>query len=264
MGERGALFAVLRLTILGSGTSHGVPMIGCRCPVCTSTDPHDKRTRPSIAVEIDGHYVLVDTAPEMRLQLVAAGIGYVESVLFTHDHADHVHGIDDVRRFNEQLGHAVPVYAAPSVLEALQTRFPYIFSYQYFGGGIPSLDLHPIAGPFELFGQRIVPIPVFHGQLPVLGFRFGPVAYVTDTSAIPESSLELLRGVDVLILDALRREAHPTHFNFEQALEMVELLQPREAYFTHLTHGMSHRDLEGLFPKGVRPAFDGLILEFPQ
>lgn len=253
---------MLTVTVLGSGTSHGVPMIGCRCPVCTSTDPRDRRTRPSIVVGIDGHNALIDTSPELRLQLVAAGIDEVETVLFTHSHADHLHGIDDVRRFNEQLQRPIPVHAAPRVLEDIRARFGYIFAHQYFGGGIPSLDLRPIDGPFALFGREVLPVPVLHGTTPVLGFRIGSFAYVTDTNNIPPASQRLLRDLDVLILDGLRREAHPTHFNFEQAMGMVERLGPRRAYLTHLTHGALHADLERAFPPGVHPAYDGLRLEF--
>ena len=252
---------MLSVTILGSGTSHGVPMIGCHCAVCDSADRRDKRTRPSLVIGMGGHNVLIDTSPELRLQLVAAGIDTVEAVLYTHGHADHVHGIDDLRRFNEQLRYPIPVYGAPDLLEELRQRFGYIFTHQYFGGGIPSLDLRPIDGPFELFGQQIVPVAVLHGRTPVLGYRIGGFAYVTDTSEIPDDSLALLAGLDVLVLDALRQEAHPTHFNFAQALAVVEALRPRRAYFTHLTHGASHKELLGLFPDGVEPAYDGMTLE---
>jgi phosphoribosyl 1,2-cyclic phosphate phosphodiesterase len=252
---------VLTVTILGSGTSHGVPMIGCDCPICTSSDPRDKRTRPSIVLGIDGHNVLVDTAPELRLQLVATGIGHIESVLYTHGHADHVHGIDDLRRFNEQLHGPLPVYAAPDLLADLRRRFSYIFNHSYIGGGIPSLDLRPIDGPFMLYGRKIVPIPVWHGPTPVLAFRCGRFAYVTDTNNIPAASQAQLRGLDVLILDALRQQPHPTHFNFEQALEMVEILRPRVTYFTHLTHTTLHAAVEPTLPDGVRLAYDGLRLE---
>ncbi len=252
---------MLEITVLGSGTSHGVPMIGCDCRVCTSTDPRDKRSRPSIVVGIGTHNVLIDTAPELRLQLVAAGILHIDSVLYTHGHADHVHGIDDLRRFNEQIRGPVPVYAVPALLDDLRARFPYIFAHQFIGGGIPALDLHAIDGPFTLYGQEIIPIPVWHGPTPVLGFRFGRFAYVTDTNYIPPASEELLRDLDLLILDALRVEPHPTHFNFEQALEVVRLLRPRRTYFTHLTHTTLHAEVEPTLPSSVHLAYDGLRLE---
>jgi phosphoribosyl 1,2-cyclic phosphate phosphodiesterase len=252
---------MLQITVLGSGTSHGVPMIGCLCRVCTSTDPHDKRTRPSIVVGIGERNILIDTSPELRLQLVANHILHIDSVLYTHGHADHVHGVDDLRRFNERIGGPVPVYGEPDLLEDLKRRFPYIFTHQFVGGGIPSLELRGIDGPFDLYGQHIVPVRVWHGMTPVLGFRFGRFAYVTDTSSIPEQSMALLRGLDVLILDALRIEPHPTHFNFAQALEVVKLLRPKQTYFTHLTHTTLHAKPEPPLPPGVFLAYDGLRLE---
>jgi phosphoribosyl 1,2-cyclic phosphate phosphodiesterase len=252
---------MLKITILGSGTSHGVPMIGCLCRVCTSTDPRDKRTRPSIVVGIGERNILIDTSPELRLQLVANGILHIDSVLYTHGHADHVHGVDDLRRFNEQIHGPVPVYGDRDLLKDLERRFPYIFAHQFVGGGIPSLELHEITGPFDLYGQHIVPVPVWHGRTPVLGFRFGRFAYVTDTSEIPEQSMALLGGLDVLILDALRIEPHPTHFNFAQALEVVSILRPKRTYFTHLTHTTLHAETEPTLPEGVFLAYDGLRLE---
>jgi len=251
----------VKITVLGSGTSHGVPMIGCDCRVCTSSDPRDKRTRPSIVVGIGERNILIDTSPELRLQLVANHIPTIDSVLYTHEHADHMHGVDDLRRFNERLRGPVPVYGAPRVLRDLRERFPYIFAHQGVGGGIPSLELHVIDGPFDLYGQTILPAPVWHGHTPVLAFRFGAFAYVTDTNNIPDQSLALLGGLDVLILDALRAEPHPTHFNFSQALEIVRLLQPRYTYFTHLTHTTLHAEVEPTLPENVFLAYDGLRLE---
>lgn len=239
-------------------------MIGCNCRVCTSPDPRDKRTRPSIVVAVGEHNLLIDTSPELRLQLVATGITHIEAVLYTHGHADHVHGIDDLRRFNEQLHGPLPVYAATDLLEDLQRRFSYIFGHSYVGGGIPALDLHAIEGPFSLFGQRIVPISVWHGPTPVLAFRFGRFAYVTDTSHIPEESMAQLRDLDTLVLDALRQEPHPTHFNFAQALEVVRMLTPRRTYFTHLTHSTLHAEVEATLPPGVLLAHDGLRLEIEE
>jgi phosphoribosyl 1,2-cyclic phosphate phosphodiesterase len=251
---------MMRVTLLGTGTSHGVPMISCSCAVCRSTDPRDKRTRPSIVVSYEhGPNVLVDTSPELRLQLVATGITRIDAVLFTHSHADHIHGIDDLRRFNEWLSGGVPVYAAPSVLADIRTRFPYIFAHGgQLGGGIPSLELHSIEGPFDLDGRRIVPIPVWHGTLPVLGFRFGAFAYVTDCSRIPPASLEALRGLDVLVLDALRRKPHPTHFSLAEAIVVAQELCPRRTYLTHLTHDISHREISAQLPPGIKLGYDGL------
>jgi phosphoribosyl 1,2-cyclic phosphate phosphodiesterase len=257
-GER-----MLTVTVLGSGTSHGVPMIGCQCRVCTSTDPRDSRTRPSIVLGIDGHNVLIDTSPELRLQLINAGIDQIEEVLYTHGHADHVHGIDDLRRFNESLHGPVPVYAAAELLRDIQVRFHYIFSHQLVGGGIPSFDLRPIDGPITLHGRTVTPIPVWHGDTPVFGYRVDGFAYVTDTNFVPESSQALLRDLDVLMIDALRREPHPTHFSFAEALGMVTILRPKRTYFTHLTHTTLHAEVEPELPDNVFLAYDGLRLEFP-
>jgi phosphoribosyl 1,2-cyclic phosphate phosphodiesterase len=262
----GSTHQPLTVTVLGSGTSHGVPMIGCECRVCTSTDPRDQRTRPSIVVGIGPHNLLIDTAPELRLQLVANHIMSIDGILYTHGHADHMHGIDDVRRFNEQLHAPLPVYATPELLEEIRARFPYIFAHQYIGGGLPSLDLRPfdVDRPFTLFGQRIVPIPVLHGILPVIAYRFGRFAYVTDVSTIPEDSFRRLEGVDILIIDALRRDPHPTHFNFDQAFAVVQQLGARYTYFTHLTHTTLHAEVEARLPRWVRLAYDGLRLEIQQ
>ncbi len=256
----------LTVTILGSGTSHGVPMIGCECRVCTSTDPRDQRTRPSIVVGSGPHNLLIDTAPELRLQLVANGIRSIESILYTHGHADHMHGIDDVRRFNEQLQAPLPVYGTPALLDEIRARFPYIFGHQYLGGGLPSLDLRAIDvdRPLTLFGQRIMPIPVLHGMLPVTAYRFGRFAYVTDVSSIPEDSFRRLEGIDILIIDALRRDPHPTHFNFSQAFSVVQRLGVRHTFFTHLTHTTLHAEVEARLPRWVRLAYDGMRLEIAQ
>lgn len=251
----------MRVTVLGSGTSHGVPMIGCACEVCTSGDPHDRRSRPSIVVGVAGGTILVDTAPELRLQAIANGLRRVDAVLFTHTHADHVHGIDDLRAFNALQGGAIPIYGSPASMRDIHARFDYIFAHSVAGGGIPMLELHPVEGPFEVLGESVVPVTVLHGRLPVYGYRFGRFAYVTDCSAIPEPSMALLHGLDVLILDALRHRPHPTHFNIEQALEVIARLRPRRAYLTHLTHDVLHQRVNAELPPGVALAYDGLTFE---
>jgi phosphoribosyl 1,2-cyclic phosphate phosphodiesterase len=251
----------MKVTVLGSGTSHGVPMISCECAVCASTDPHDKRSRPSIVVQVEAGTILVDTAPELRLQAVAHGVKHVDAVLFTHTHADHAHGIDDLRAYNIRQGGPLPLYGSLASMEDIRARFGYIFQSNPFGGGIPMLDLHPVEGPFEVVGQTVVPVTVLHGYLPVYGYRFGRFAYVTDCSLIPDESMALLQDLDVLILDALRHREHPTHFNIPQALDIIAQLGPRQAYLTHLTHDIMHsRDGRDL-PKGVELAYDGLTFE---
>src|SRR5579859_930963 len=205
----------VRLTFLGTGTSHGIPVIGCRCAVCRSVDPRDKRYRPAVVIEWRQRTILIDTPPELRLQLLRADIASVDALLFTHTHADHVFGLDDVRVFNQRQGRALPAYGTAESLANLRRQFYYIFADGPVGGGKPELDLRtiaPIDRLFDVAGLPVQPIPVFHGTTTVLGFRFGNLAYVTDTNRIPDESLGLLAGLDVLILDALRYQHHPTHF----------------------------------------------------
>lgn len=251
----------MKLTFLGTGTSTGVPMIACHCPVCTSSDPHDKRTRPSVLLEYDGRAVVIDTAPDLREQALREGMVRLDAVVFTHTHADHVLGLDDVRVFYFRQRQPIPIYADPDSMENIRRIFQYIFDQTYPYGGIAKLDPHLIDGPFELFGQRWTPLPVLHGNMPVLGFRFGRSAYVTDFSAIPDSTIPLLEGLDVLILDALRHTPHPTHSNLKQSLEWVERLKPARAFFTHIAHELAHEETNATLPPNVRLAYDGLKLD---
>ncbi|MFQ5591794.1 MAG: MBL fold metallo-hydrolase [Phycisphaerae bacterium] len=250
----------IEVTILGSGTSHGVPMIGCRCAVCTSSDPHDRRTRPSIWVRMGRQQILVDTSPELRLQCVSNGIDHLDAVLFTHHHADHVVGLDDLRRYNWLTQGAVPCYANERTVASLKRMFSYAFEPDpHSPHSRPNLVLKTIdAQPFSVGGQTIVPIPLIHGTLPVLGFRFGRFAYCTDCSFIPSASAALLQDLDVLVLDALRRTPHPAHFNLEQAIEAAKSINARRTYFTHITHELGHRDTNGSLPEGMVLAHDGL------
>lgn len=249
----------LQVTVLGSGTSHGVPAIGCSCAICASPDPRDHRTRCSVVVEWQGQTILIDTPPELRQQVIRSHIRRVDTLLFTHSHADHIFGLDDVRRFNEMQGGELPVFARPEVLADLERTFRYVFIPTQLGGGKPQLALTPLEGDrLEWRGLTIEAIPVLHGRLPVLAFRFGDFAYVTDVSEIPTESLERLRGLDTLILDALRTEPHPTHFTLERALETVAELHPRRTFFTHMSHSVPHAATERTLPSGVRLAYDGL------
>ncbi len=252
---------MIRLTFLGTGTSNGIPVIGCDCPVCLSDDPRDRRTRSSAVVHLADHNILIDTAPELRFQALATGLTRVDAVLFTHAHADHVGGFDDLRQFNYLAQSHLPVYADPETAAELRVRFGYAFVNQFpFYGGKPDLLLHEITGPFHLFGQEIVPIPVRHGRGTVLGFRFGSLAYVTDAKEIPPESLELLAGVEVLVLNALRERPHPTHLSLEEALAIVAQIRPRRAYFTHISHEVSHAVINARLPQGIELAYDGLSL----
>ncbi len=251
----------MRLTFLGTGTSTGVPSLACHCRVCSSSDQRDKRTRPSLLMEFDGRVVIIDTTPDFRAQALREGLERLDAVIFTHAHVDHILGLDDVRVFYFRQRQPIPIYADHHVMENLRRIFTYIFDGTYPYGGIAKLDPHLIEGPFELWGQSFVPVPVFHGNLPILGFRFGPAAYVTDFSTIPETSLPLLAGLEVLILDALRHKPHPTHSTVEQSLAMVERLKPRQAFFTHVAHELGHEETNALLPPHVRLAYDGLKLE---
>jgi phosphoribosyl 1,2-cyclic phosphate phosphodiesterase len=239
----------------------GVPTLGCHCAVCESSDPHDKRTRPSVLLSYGGHNVVIDTTPDFRFQAMRAGMDRLDAVIYTHGHADHILGLDDVRPFNIKQRGAVPIYAAADTLGTLQRQFAYIFSEAPPGATIPLIDLHTIQGPFELFGARFVPIPAMHGTQPVLGFRVGNIAYLTDFSQVPESSKEKLRGLDDFILDALRYVFHPTHSTVEQSLGLVAQLKPKRAWFTHICHDLGHAAANAKLPDNVRLAYDGLQLQ---
>ena len=252
------------ITLLGTGTSNGIPVIGCDCAVCRSTDPRDRRTRTSALVRLGELNLLIDTATELRSQAIANGVRRVDAVLMTHAHADHTGGFDDLRRFNELQGQHIPVYANPHTSSMLRERYAYTFTDMFpFYGGKPDLILHEIAGPFDLFGHEIIPVPVLHGRLPITGFRFGDLAYVTDAKDIPSSSLDLLHDLDVLVLNGLRERSHPTHLNFSEAVEVVRLVRPRRAYLVHLSHETSHVDAEKLLPDGIEVAWDGMAIATP-
>lgn len=252
----------LNVTILGSGTSHGVPMIACDCAVCLSSDPHDKRTRPSIVIRYGSTSLLVDTSPELRLQCLANDVRRADAVLYTHHHIDHVAGLDDLRRFNWVQDQALPCYGQAETLERLRTMFTYVFDHvSDYPSAKPRLTLHEINGPFEIGGRTITPIPLLHGNLAVLGFRVGNFAYCTDVSKIPESSWPLLEGLDVLVLDALRKRPHPTHFNLDQAVEHAHKIGAKRTYFTHIAHELPHAETNRQLPKGMALAHDGLVIK---
>jgi len=256
--KSGAGPAALELVVLGSGTSMGVPTLGCECRVCLSADPHDKRTRPSVLLRYAGRSVVIDTSPDFRYQALRAGIRRLHAVVYTHGHADHILGLDDLRAFNLRQKGDVPVYASRDTLAILRRTFSYVFDGAPTQSTIPELTLHEIDGPFDLFGLRLLPISAQHGDLPVLGFRFGRAAYLTDFSSVPESSKELLRGLDDLILDALRYDPHPMHSSVSESLALVEELQPQRAWFTHICHDLPHAETNARLPAHVRLAFDGL------
>ena len=263
----------MRVTLLGTGTSSGVPAIGCDCAVCRSTDPRDRRTRPSVLLELDDHAppsafagavrnILVDTSTDLRAQALAHQIRRIDAILFTHSHADHVMGLDEVRRFNALQRGPIACYGDAGTLADLRRMFAYIFCpSQTHGGGVPRLVLFSVAGRFTLGGVEIVPVPVMHGPSPILGFRVGSFAYLTDCNRIPDESWPLLDGVRTLVLDALRDRPHTTHFSVDQALGVVARLAPARAYFTHIAHDLPHAATCARLPAGVELAYDGLVLD---
>ena len=281
----------LKVTLLGTGTSHGVPMIGCDCDVCRSRDPRDRRTRPSILIQIEApaaqppassprpdertvarsavaravRHVLVDTSPDLRAQALANRVTRVDAILFTHSHADHVLGLDEVRRYNILQREPISCFGDARTLADLRQTFGYIFKTPDAGGGaIPQIVLSQIAGPFSLGGIEIVPVPIMHGPRRILGFRVGSFAYLTDCSRIPEESWPLVDGVRTLVVDALRERPHPTHFSVSEALEVVARLSPERAYFTHVCHDLPHAATCARLPSGVELAYDGLVLEMDE
>ena len=254
------------LTFLGSGTSMGVPTLGCTCAVCRSTDPHNRRTRPSIRLEYAGKIVLIDTGPDFHAQALREGVSQVDAVLYTHGHADHILGFDDLRPLSFRHPVALPVYADEDTAATIERVFEYTFRTENRYPTSARVKMHrldeaPGAG-VELFGACFQRIPVTHGRQTITGYRFGAAAYLTDMSDLPAESLALLEGLDVLILDALRREPHPSHSHLDRSLGFVERLKPKRAFFTHISHDLDHSATNAVLPETVQLAYDGLSLEF--
>jgi len=257
----------VRLTFLGTGTSFGIPQIGCGCAVCRSPDPRDRRTRVGALVETDdGKRLLIDTPPELRLQLVAAGVDGVDAVLYTHDHADHVHGIDDVRAFTARSHEPLTMYGSAATVQALARKFPYIFDDA----------IRPLPGTYKpegrlgtlvegeaafVAGVAVTPARVPHGHADVFAYRIGPLAYVTDAKSLPDAAKAVLRGARTLVVNALFPTPHPTHLSIPEAVAVAEQIGAERTYLTHLTHRTSHAELEAMLPPNVRPAYDGLVVE---
>jgi len=239
-----------------------VPTIGCTCAVCHSADPHDRRTRPSIMLEYDGRCVLIDTTPDFREQAIREKITHIDAIIYTHAHADHILGLDDVRPLSFRSQEKIPLYAYGATAEAVQNVFRYIFDANYKYGGIARVEMKPINGSLDLFGARFEPVKVIHGDQEIHGFRFGTAAYLTDFSEIPPASMDQLRNLDILFLDALRHRPHPTHSSVSNSLRLVEELKPRRAFFTHISHDLPHEATNKTFPEHVRLSHDGLKLEF--
>jgi phosphoribosyl 1,2-cyclic phosphate phosphodiesterase len=252
----------MRVTFLGTGTSTGVPVVGCRCGVCTSDDPRNTRLRQSVKIEAEGKHFLIDTTPDLRLQLLRHPIPRLDFILFTHSHSDHLMGLDDIRPFNFRQREPIPAFAGPHTAKAIRRVFSYIWDGSQIGGGKPQLDLHEIEDPFVHDGVEVVPVPVTHGDWTILGFRIGRFAYITDTNGIPPASMKLLEGIDVLALDGLRpAPPHPTHFTIGEAITCAREIGARMTYLIHLTHDIDHEPFDATLPDGVRLAYDGLELE---
>jgi phosphoribosyl 1,2-cyclic phosphate phosphodiesterase len=253
----------VRITFLGTGTSHGVPMIGCDCGTCRSADPRDRRWRPSVFIETDdGHTVLVDAGPDLRAQALAFGIRRVDAILFTHGHADHILGLDEVRRFNAIQQRPMACFGDEPTLADIRRTFGYVFDAATpRGGGLPELELFTIAGPFCVGRQEVVPVPIFHGHRRITGLRLGSFAYLTDCSRIPDDSWALLEGLDLLVLDALRDRPHPSHFSLGEAVEAARRIAPRRVCFTHMCHDLSHEATCARLPAGMELAYDGLAID---
>lgn len=257
----------MKLRFLGTGTSFGIPVIGCGCEVCTSSDPRDRRTRHGALIEFDGgRNLLIDAPPELRLQLVTAGVTSIDGIFFTHAHADHTHGIDDLRVFSARRRAALPAWADESNAVRLRSSFPYIFDAAYrppIGTTKPEIDLHVFqpGSPFQVAGATLVAFPVPHGDVTAFGFRIGPLGYVTDAKRLPDRAREILDGVSVLVINALwHGNPHPTHFNIEEAVAAVRDIAPERAYLTHLTHRVRHAELAKALPEGIEPAYDSLVV----
>ena len=248
----------MRVTILGSGTSGGVPMIGCTCPVCNSDNPKNRRMRASALVEVKDRVLLLDTSTDLREQAIRFEIPRVDAVLYTHAHADHVHGVDELRVFNVRHLREIPCYGNPDTLSRLKNYLQYIFDSEYHESFRPFLNLNEVSGRFAVSGVEVIPVPLFHGKMPVLGYRIGGLAYLTDTNRIPDASWELLGGLELLVLDALRPRPHATHFSLPEAVEVAEKLQARQTVFTHVSHMLEHQETNLGLGNGMQLAYDGM------
>ncbi len=249
------------LTILGCGASSGVPLLACKCPVCTSKNKKNKRLRASVSIQAGKRTFLIDTSPDFRQQAHQNGLHWIDAVLFTHPHADHIHGLDDLRGFNFLMAKSIDCYGNSWTIGTLHSRFDYIFKKTQVGGGKPQLNLHIIDKPLKIQGVRVIPLELIHGRMPVLGYRINNVAYVTDLTYLPDSTFRQLRGLDVLVLDCLRPEPHPTHLHVDSALRLATRIGAKRTFFTHMGHELEYQKFSRSLPKNMFPAFDGLVIK---
>ncbi len=252
----------MKFTFLGTGTSQGVPIIGCSCPVCSSQDSHDKRLRTAALIEFNGTTIAIDAGPDFRQQMLSANVKKLDAILLTHEHRDHIAGLDDVRAFNFLQKKPMDIWGEERVLEAVQNEFSYVFAdYKYPGS--PKMNLHTMNGqPFSIEGVEVIPIRAYHYKMPVYGFRVGDLSYITDANSIPESEMQKLLGTEVLVINALRKEKHISHFNLQEAIEVIDKVKPREAYITHMGHQMGfYQEVQNELPANIFLAYDGLNLE---
>ncbi len=255
---------IYRVTILGSGTSNGVPAIGCDCPVCTSPNPKDRRRRACVRVQRGETSILIDTPPDLRESALAYDVRKVDGVLFTHEHADHIFGCDDLRPYNYiNGGKTIPAYGHPRTIDRLRSVFDYFEHPIQKGGGVPHVAFTPLEGTVRIGEVAAEAVPVYHGKLVVYGYRIGCFAYVNDTNRMPDEALERLQGLDTLFLDALRHRPHETHFTVEEAVEVIQRLAPRRAYLVHMTHDLDHDATNAALPEGIELAYDGLVVDIP-
>lgn len=255
---------MLKVTFLGTGTSHGIPMIACDCPVCKSTNKKNKRFRPSVLLEFgDGIKVLIDTAPELRLQCLANNITHVDAVLFTHQHNDHIAGLDDIRRFNQISKKHIHCFANRTTAKDIRAKFRYVFTTTQEGGGKPKIVLNTVSEEFKIGKHTITPLDVWHGRIKITGYRVGDFAYITDCSRIMKKTYPKLENLHTLVIGALRYHPHPTHFTLDQALAETKRINPKHTYLTHIAHNLEHETLLKTLPKNIQPAFDGLNITIP-
>lgn len=258
----------MKVLFLGSGTSYGVPMIGCHCDVCRSAAPRNRRGRASVLLQEGGQNVLIDASPDFREQMLRHCIDRIDAILLTHPHADHILGLDDIRAFSARQNAPIPIYADKETLEVVHKNLDYVFGRvkpSAHPWDVPKLASHILGSEaVEVAGLRVQPVPIFHGRRKILGYRIGGFAYATDCSGIPESSITLLRNLDMLVLGAVKHDPHPTHFTVAQAVEMIERLSPRRAFLTHISHRLDHENTEATLPAHIRLAYDGLEIEVPQ